>query len=141
MATEHRDDHGKKPFVLPIEQDTLDNPAFRTTVWTGEHLQLTLMSIPVGGDIGLEVHPENDQFLRIERGTGQVQMGPAEDDLDFEREVGADWAVLVPAGTWHNITNVGEEPLQLYALYGPPDHLPGTHHDTQDDAEADPDED
>ena len=79
-------DHGKKPYVLDIEAATIENPNFRTTLWTGEHLQLTLMSIPVGGDIGLEVHPDNDQFLRLEQGKGLVQMGPAEDDLPFRRE-------------------------------------------------------
>lgn len=135
-----KSDHGKQPYVIDIEEATLANPNFRTTLWTGEHLQLTLMSIPVGGDIGLEVHPENDQFLRIEQGRGRVQMGPAEDDLPFEEDVEDDWVILVPAGTWHNVTNVGDDDLKLYALYGPPDHLPGTIHRTQEDAEKDPHE-
>ncbi|QLQ14857.1 MAG: cupin domain-containing protein [Micropruina sp.] len=133
-------DHGPKPYVLDIEAATLANPYFRSTLWTGEHLQLTVMSIPVGGDIGLEVHPENDQFLRLEQGRGLVEMGPAEHDLSFREEVGADWVVLVPAGTWHNITNIGDEPMQLYALYGPPDHVHGTVHPTQADALNDPNE-
>lgn len=133
-------DHGPKPYVLDIEAATLANPNFRSTLWTGEHLQLTVMSIPVGGDIGLEVHPENDQFLRLEQGRGLVEMGPAEHDLSFREEVGADWVVLVPAGTWHNITNIGDEPMQLYALYGPPDHVHGTVHPTQADALNDPNE-
>lgn len=135
------DDHGKKPYVLDIEQETLDNENFRTTLWTGRHLQLTLMTIPVGGDVGLEVHPKNDQFLRLEQGKGRVQMGPKKSDLNFTEEVGADWAILVPAGTWHNVTNIGDEPMKLYALYGPPDHKPGTVHKTQDEAEVDPNED
>ena len=67
-------------------------------------------------------------------------MGPAKDDLSFDRKVSADWAVCVPAGTWHNITNVGDEPIKLYAIYGPPDHVHGTVHATQDDAESDPNE-
>lgn len=133
-------DHGKKPYVLDIEAATIENPNFRTTLWTGEHLQLTVMSIPVGGDIGLEVHPDNDQFLRVEQGRGLVQMGPAEDDLPFREEVEDDWVILVPAGTWHNVTNTGDEPMKVYALYGPADHLPGTVHATQADAEADPHE-
>jgi mannose-6-phosphate isomerase-like protein (cupin superfamily) len=134
-------DHGKKPYVLDIEKETLGNDTFRTTLWTGEHLQLTVMSIKPGDDIGLEVHPENDQFLRIEQGRGRCQMGPAEDDLPFDEEVSDDWAILVPAGTWHNVTNTGEEDLKVYALYGPADHVPGTVHPTHEDAENDPNED
>ena len=133
-------DHGKKPYTVDIEDATLDNPNFRSTLWTGDHLQLTVMSIPVGGEIGLEVHEENDQFLRVEQGKGRCQMGSAEDDLPFDEEVSDDWAILVPAGTWHNVTNIGEEPLKVYALYGPADHLPGTIHETQADAQKDPHE-
>ena len=134
-------DHGKKPYVLDIEKETLGNDTFRTTLWTGDHLQLTVMRIKPGDDIGLEVHPENDQFLRIEQGRGRCQMGPAEDDLPFDEEVADDWAILVPAGTWHNVTNIGDEDLKVYALYGPPDHVPGTVHPTHEDAENDPNED
>ena len=134
-------DHGKKPYVVDIEKATLDNENFRTTVWTGRHLQMTYMTIPPGGDIGLEVHPKNDQFLRLELGTGKVQMGPKQSDLNFEETVSDDWAVLVPAGTWHNITNTGDDELKVYAIYGPPDHVPGTVHATQQDAEEDPNED
>ncbi|AKI02062.1 mannose-6-phosphate isomerase [Hoeflea sp. IMCC20628] len=133
-------DYGSDPYVVDIEKDTLENPNFRTTRWTGKNIQLTLMTIPVGGDIGLEVHETHDQFLRLEQGTGRVQMGPSRDQLNFEREVGADWAVFVPAGFWHNITNIGDEPIKLYAIYGPPDHLHGTVHATQVDAENDPNE-
>lgn len=134
-------DHGKQPYVVQVEKATLANKHFRRTIWTGEHLQMTYMSIPPGGDIGLEVHPENDQFLRIEQGTGRVQMGPSKDDLSFTRRAGEDYVILVPAGTWHNVTNTGKVDLKLYALYGPPDHVPGTVHPTQEDAENDPDED
>jgi mannose-6-phosphate isomerase-like protein (cupin superfamily) len=133
-------DHGPEPYVVNIEQLTLDNPNFRTTVWTGAHIQLTTMTIPVGSDIGLEVHPDNDQFLRIEQGRGKVQMGAAQDNLDFEQEVSDDWAVFVPAGTWHNITNVGDTDLKLYTVYGPRDHVPGTIHPTKQDAANDPNE-
>lgn len=133
-------DYGADPFVVDIEKDTLENANFRTTRWTGKHLQLTLMTIPVGGDIGLEVHEEVDQFLRLEQGQGRVQMGPSNVQLNFEREVAGDWAILVPAGIWHNVTNIGTEPLKLYAVYGPADHLHGTVHATQTDAENDPNE-
>ena len=134
-------DLGKKPYIVDIEKETLDNDAFRDTLWTGEHLQLTVMSIKPGDDIGLEVHPDNDQFLRVEKGRGRCQMGPAEDDLPYDEEVSDDWIILVPAGTWHNVTNTGDEDLKVYALYGPPDHVPGTVHPTHQDAENDPNED
>lgn len=133
-------DYGPDSYVVDIEKDTLENTNFRTTRWTGKNIQLTLMEIPVGGDIGLEVHKNIDQFLRLEQGKGRVQMGPSKEALTFDREVGADWAVFVPAGTWHNITNIGDEPIKLYAIYGPPDHLHGTVHATQSDAEDDPNE-
>ncbi len=141
MTVRKNKDRGKEPYVLDIEKRTIDNDNFRTTLWTGNHLQLTVMSIPVGGDIGLEVHPKNDQFLRLEQGKGLVEMGPKKSDLSFRKEVEDDWAILVPAGTWHNVTNIGDEPLKVYALYGPADHVPGTVHPTQADAENDPAED
>lgn len=130
-------DHGPEPFVVDIEEATLDNDRFRTALWTGANLQLTVMCIEPGDDIGLEVHHDRDQFLRIEAGEGKVQMGPDEDDLPFERDVRDDWIVLVPAGTWHNVTNTGAEPLRLYALYAPPEHPHGTVHPTKADADAD----
>lgn len=133
-------DYGPAPYVVDIEKLTLDNPNFRTTKWTGEHIQMTVMSIPVGSDIGLEVHPKNDQFIRIESGRGRVEMGPAEDNLDFVREVSDNFAIFVPAKTWHNVTNIGDGELKLYTVYGPADHLPGTIHPTKADAENDPNE-
>ncbi len=129
------------PDTLDIEQETLANDTFRTTLWTGKHLQLTVMSIRPGDDIGLEVHHDTDQFVRVEQGRGRCQMGEAKDDLSFDREVGDGWAVLVPAGTWHNITNIGDDDVRVYVLYGPPDHKPGTIHPTHEDARRDPNED
>jgi len=129
-------DKGPKPYVLDIEKATTKNTYYRTTIWTGEHLQATLMSIEVGDDIGLEVHPDNDQFLRLEQGRGRCQMGSSEKDLPFDEEVGADWAIFVPAGTWHNVTNIGDVPMRLYAIYGPSHHPHGTIHATHEEAEA-----
>lgn len=137
MADPIATDQGPAPFVTDIEQVTVDNDTFRTTVWTGEHLQMTVMSIPPGTDIGLEVHEDGDQFLRVEAGHGRVQMGPTEHDLNFDREVGPDEVILVPAGSWHNVTTVGDEPLKLYVLYGPPEHPHGTVHQTKAEADAD----
>jgi len=130
-------DIGPKPQSFDLENATLDNQNYRTVAWTGKYLQLTLMSIPVGGDIGLEVHPETDQFLRLDGGKGKVQMGPAEDKLTFEQEVEDGWAIFVPAGMWHNVTNVGDEPMQLYTVYAPVHHAQGIVQKTQDEAEKD----
>jgi mannose-6-phosphate isomerase-like protein (cupin superfamily) len=129
-------DQGPKPFVIDIEQATLANENYRTTLWTGENLQMTVMHIDVGADIGLEVHPDRDQFLRLEAGRARVQMGPTEDDLPFDTEVEDDWVILVPAGQWHNVTNIGDEPLKVYALYAPPEHPHGTVHATKAEADA-----
>lgn len=114
-----------------IEQETLANETFRTVVHTGEHLQLTVMSIEPGSEIGEEVHAENDQFLRIEGGSARVELG---DDV---REVEDDWAVIVPAGVRHNVVNTGTSPLKVYSIYAPPHHPDGTVHATKADADAD----
>jgi mannose-6-phosphate isomerase-like protein (cupin superfamily) len=129
-------DYGPGPFVVNIEQATLSNDYYRQTLWTGPHMQSTLMSIPVGGDIGLEVHPENDQFLRLEEGQGLVQMGDSEKNLTFKQTVFKDSAVFVPAGTWHNITNIGTGSMKLYVIYAPPHHPHGTVHATKAIADA-----
>lgn len=134
-------DHGKQPYVIDIEKATLDNENYRTTLWTGEKLQLTVMTIQPGDDIGLEVHHGIDQFLRIEEGKGLCQMGPSEDNLDVEVEVSDDSGIFVPADMWHNVVNKGDKPLKLYTIYANPDHLPGTVHPTHEDAENDPNED
>lgn len=133
-------DYGKQPHIVDIEDLTEDNENYRTTIWTGENLQVTVMSIEPGDDIGLEVHKGIDQFIRIEAGEGFCQMGPAEDNLDFEREVEDDDAVFVPADLWHNIKNTGDKPLKLYTIYAGPDHLAGTIHPTHEDAKNDPNE-
>ena len=129
-------DYGPNPFVIDINKATLDNDNFRTAIWTGSYLQSTLMSIPAGEDIGLEVHPHVDQFLRIESGQGVTQMGNSRDNLSFRQPVFEDSAIFVPAGTWHNITNTGNRPLKLYSIYAPPNHAWGTVHQTKAIAEA-----
>ena len=133
-------DYGKKPHVVNIEDLTTGNENYRTTIWTGQKLQVTVMSIQPNDDIGLEVHHGIDQFIRIEEGKGLCQMGTTEDNLDFEREVGDDDAVFVPADMWHNITNTGDKPLKLYTIYAGPDHVAGTGHPTHQDAKDDPNE-
>ena len=120
------EDHGPEPFVTDIERETIQNNNFIVALWTGEKLQITLMSLLPRGDIGLEIHPETDQFLRIEEGYGIVEMGDDRDNLDFQRRVADGDIVVIPAGKWHNLTNIGQGPLKLYSVYAPPEHPAGT---------------
>lgn len=128
-------DYGPEPFVININEATMQNNNFRTALWTGKHLQVTLMSINVGESIGLEMHPDVDQFIRIEQGYGLVQMGNDKNNLNFERKVYDDFAIIIPAGKWHNLTNIGNVPIKLYSIYAPPNHPKGTIHRTKVDAE------
>ena len=125
------------PSVMESEGMTCRTRTFRTGLWTGTRLQLTVMCIPVGQEIGLECHPNTDQFLRIEEGYGMVKMGAQKESLTFCRRAGAGDAILVPAGCWHNLVNVGCGPLKLYSIYAPPQHPEGTVHCTKKDAEND----
>lgn len=128
-------DYGPDPFVVNIESATLQNNNFRLALWTGEYLQLTLMRINVGDDIGLEMHPDVDQFIRIEQGQGLVMMGDSRDRLHYRRRVYDDYVILIPAGKWHNLINTGRTPIKLYSIYAPPEHPRGTVHRTKEDAE------
>jgi len=119
-------DYGKEPFVIDIRNVALSNNNFRIALWTGDHLQLTLMSINVGEDIGLEQHPNLDQMIRIEDGNGFVQMGDTKDNLNFQRLLTIGSVVIIPAGKWHNIINTGNRPLKLTSIYAPVQHPYGT---------------
>lgn len=130
------EDFGPNPYVVNITEATLENPFFRRALWTGTHLQLTLMCIPPEGEIGLEMHSNLDQFLRLEQGKGRVMMGPAADSLNYVREVADDYAIFIPAGTWHNLVNTGKEPIKLYSIYAPVQHPAGTIHCTKADSDA-----
>ncbi len=137
-STTHRiADIGPQPQSFDIERATVQNENYRSVAWSGRYLQVTLISIPVGGDIGLEAHPETDQFLRLEAGIGRAQMGVAKNDLTFDQQVSDGWCVLVPAGAWHNITNTGTEPMQVYAIYAPAHHAPDKVQSTEAVAMAD----
>ena len=129
-------DYGAEPFLVNINEATKKNNTYRTALWTGTHLQVTLMSLNVGEDIGLEIHPNVDQFLRVEQGQGIVRMGKGKGNLNFERNVYDDFAIMMPAGTWHNVINTGNIPLKLYSIYAPPNHPFGTVHVTKADAMA-----
>ncbi len=119
-----------KGFVGDIEDLTEDNTDFRRVLYTGRNLQLVLMSIAPGEEIGEEVHDDGDQFFRIEEGSGEIiidgKVNPVEDDI----------AVIVPAGARHNVRNTGDEPLRLYTIYAPPEHVDATVHATKAQADA-----
>ena len=127
-------DNGPNPNVINIEAATLNNENYRTTIWTGKNLQSTLMSINKGEDIGLEVHEDHDQFLRVEQGSAKVMMGKSEADLMSWDATDGD-AIFVPAGYWHNVVNSGDDSLKLYSIYAPPQHPHGTIHKTRIEAE------
>jgi mannose-6-phosphate isomerase-like protein (cupin superfamily) len=131
------DDMGRTPWVVDIEEITVENTDFRIARWTGEYLQMTLMSLKPGEEIGLELHGDIDQFIRIEQGQGRVVMGKSRAALTFDEEVKGDWAILIPAGYWHNVINTGDVDLKLYSIYAPPEHPAGTVHATFADSEAD----
>lgn len=131
-------DLGPGPAAINIDQRTTSNKNYRDTLWTGDHLQLTVMSIKRHDDIGLEMHPQLDQFLRIESGTGVVKMGDAQHNLTYTRKVDKHSAILVPAGTWHDVVNTGRSSLKLYSIYAAPNHPRNTVHRTKKDAANDP---
>ena len=116
-------------YIADIERDTLANEDYRRVLFTGPNMQLVLMTLRPGEDIGLETHEEHDQFIRIEAGSGVAR-------LDGEERILTDGSVVViPAGVEHNLVNTSkEQPLRLYTLYGPPQHADGTVHHTKEDA-------
>ena len=120
----------KKGYVDNIEKATVENDLFRRVLYTGKNLQLVLMTLQPGEEIGEETHDDRDQFFRIEEGSGEIHIdgvrNPVEDDF----------AVIVPAGALHNVVNTGDTPLRLYTLYGPPEHVDGTVHRTKQEADA-----
>jgi mannose-6-phosphate isomerase-like protein (cupin superfamily) len=118
-----------------IEKDAIENTNFRKVMYTAKHSQLVLMSLKPGEEIGLEVHPDNDQFFRFEAGNGKVVVDGA------EYEVSDGVAVIVPAGARHNVVNTSEtDALKMYTIYSPAHHRDGVMHVTKADAEADTEE-
>jgi mannose-6-phosphate isomerase-like protein (cupin superfamily) len=124
-----------KGYVDNIERATIENEDFRRVLYTGKNLQLVLMTLPPGCDIGEEVHDDRDQFFRIEEGEGEIRID------GVANKVEDDFAVIVPAGARHNVINTGSAPLRLYTIYGPPEHRDGVVHKTKEDAERDHDDD
>lgn len=117
-------------FVTNIEQDTLENENFRKVLYTAKNMQLVVMSIAAGEEIGLETHPEHDQFIRVDAGSAKAILNGEESELMDGS------CVIIPAGVEHNIVNTGENALKLYTIYSPPEHADGTVHATKADAEA-----
>ncbi len=119
-----------KGFVEDIEELTKANGDFRRVVYTGKHLQLVLMALDAGEEIGEEVHEDHDQFFRVEKGKGEVWID------GVRTKIKGDDAIIVPAGARHNVVNSGDKPLKLYTIYGPPEHRDGVVHKTKAIAEA-----
>lgn len=117
-------------YIDDIEARSTENRDFRRVVYTGHHMQLVLMSLEPGEDIGLETHEDVDQFFRVEAGTGEVLIDGRVTTMQ------ADMVVIVPAGARHNIRNTGSQPMKLYTIYAPPHHADGTVHVTKSDAAA-----
>lgn len=128
-------DHGPQPYVINIEEASLQNDYYRRALWTGNYLQLTVMSIEPRDDIGLEIHDDHDQFIRIEQGQGLVLMGDSAENLYYRKPVYDNYVIFIPAGKWHNLINTGCVPLKLYSIYAPPEHPHGTTHPTKEEAE------
>ena len=118
-----------KGFVGNIEERTVGNRDFRRVLYTGPHLQLVLMTLEPGVEIGEEIHSDTDQFFRVEEGEGEVMIDGRSTRIESEM------AIIVPAGARHNIRNTGRNPLRLYTLYAPPHHEDGTVHHTKEEAE------
>ncbi|HSI70142.1 MAG TPA: cupin domain-containing protein [Gillisia sp.] len=128
------EEEGGEPWVLNIEEATVNNDHYRTEQWTGKYMQMVLMSVKPGEEIDLEVHEGHDQFIRIEQGEGRVLMGKTREDLSFDETVTDDWAIFIPAGYYHNVKNTGQVDLKVYTIYSPKEHGKGTIHKTYEEA-------
>ena len=135
FQSEQNTDSGAKPNIINIRNETLCNQNFRKEIWTGEYLQVTVMSIPVGGEIGLEMHDDLDQLIKVESGCANVYMGECKQNVKLIGKVNANCAIVVPAGAWHNIINACACPLKVYSVYAPPKHPFGTVHERKLDSD------
>jgi mannose-6-phosphate isomerase-like protein (cupin superfamily) len=132
LADNSKEDKTVSGYVGPIEKETLENNFFRRVLFTGKHAQLVVMCLQGGEEIGNEVHPDVDQFFRIEEGSARFVLDGKEEHLVHDAE-----AVVVAAGTYHNVINASATaPLRLYTIYSPPQHADGTVHKTKAEADA-----
>ena len=127
-------DYGGTPALINVKEAARQNTAYRRALWTGTHLQMTVMCIPVGEDIGTEMHPNLDQCIRVEEGTALVRSGSCRSAIGEDTRIGEGTAFFIPAGTYHNVINAGRTPLRLSSFYAPPTHPRGTVHVTREDA-------
>jgi mannose-6-phosphate isomerase-like protein (cupin superfamily) len=123
-------------WVGDIQTLTLDNTNFRTVLYTAANLQLTVMCLATGEEVGVEMHDHLDQFIRVESGSARVTLGPSPAEVEVAHDIADDWAIIIPGGTWHNVINTGMEELRLYSLYAPAEHRDGAVHVTKADADA-----
>lgn len=130
-----QEDNGGKICVVNVERIAMQNSNFRTAVWTGCNLQMTVMCIPPCGEIGAEMHSDTDQFIMVQHGNAMVKTGKCRNRMDFCQNMCKGDAVFIPAGTWHNIVNTENEPLRVSSIYAPPNHPKGTVHRTKEEAE------
>lgn len=121
-AHKRYNDYGPNPLVVDIERITLHNNDFQKSLWTGATLQVMLVRLRPGEQLGFEMHPDADQFLRIEQGQGIVVMGKSRTALTFQKRFYDDYSILIPAGLWHNVINTGYIPLKIHAISAPPLH-------------------
>lgn len=121
--------------VINVKKTACFNDCFRREIWTGRYLQITVMSIPCGGEIGLEIHNDIDQILVVEYGIASVYTGKAKNDVEFAGYANTECAIVIPAGTYHNVINEQGYPLKLFSIYAPPKHPTGTIHKTKLDSD------
>ena len=120
------DDKGNAPFVFGIERSSKENDAYRRAIWTGKNIQIVLMSVLPGDEIGWESHSHGDQLIIITQGNGEIFMGESKSSPAIKKNVGEGDAIIVPEGTLHNLKNPGREPLKIMSIYSPPAHPYGT---------------
>ena len=135
FKTDNDKDLGSMPTLINIHHEAVCNHNFRRVIWTGESLQVTVMSIPVGGEIGLEIHNDLEQVIRIESGCANVYMEDTKESVKLIGTFNANYAIVIPAGTWHNVVNACACPLKVYSVYAPPKHPFGTVHETKMDSD------
>ena len=123
-------------WVGDIKTLTGENTTFRTVLYTAANLQLTVMCLATGEEVGMEMHDHLDQFIRVESGQARVTLGPSATEVEVAHEIAGDWAIIIPGGTWHNVINTGLQELRFYSVYAPAEHPDGAVHVTKADADA-----